>query len=87
MRESPRTCLGSIRKANRYENFVFQSFIWIVDDNLDIFKDVSIAKVFDEGESTEFAGKVIAKLAQDPKIMSFTGKVVFAADYAQSNGI
>ena len=46
-----------------------------------------MAKALDDGESTEFAGKVIAELARDPNIMSFTGKVVNAADYALSHDI
>ena len=44
-------------------------------------------KAIDEGESTEFSGKVIVKLAQDPNLMSYTGKVVIAADYALSHDI
>ena len=40
-----------------------------------------------DASSVEFAGKVISKLAVDSKLMSYTSKVVNAADYAQQNGI
>ena len=51
------------------------------------FKNVSATKAFDEGESIEFGGKVLAQLARDPNLMSFTGKIVIAADYALTHGI
>jgi len=38
-------------------------------------------------ESPEFTGKVIVAMAQDPKIMNYTSKVVLVADYAQCRGI
>ena len=44
-------------------------------------------KLFEDGESTEFSGKVVVALAQDPNIMKLTGKVVISSDYAQSHGI
>ncbi len=44
-------------------------------------------KLFEDGESTEFSGKVVVALAQDTNIMKFTGKVVISSDYAQSHGI
>jgi hypothetical protein len=44
-------------------------------------------KMFEQGESIEFSGKVIAKMAQDPAIMSYTSKVVIIAEYAQKHGI
>jgi hypothetical protein len=37
-------------------------------------------KVFGQGESIEFSGKIVAKMAQDPNIMSYTSKVVIAAE-------
>ena len=43
--------------------------------------------MIDDAESPEFPGKVIAALANDPKIMSYTSKVVIAAEYAQHKGI
>lgn len=39
------------------------------------------------GESPEFAGKCIASLASNPKVMKYTSKIVSAAEYAQAYGI
>jgi len=44
-------------------------------------------KIFEDGESIEFSGKVIVALAQEPNIMKYTAKVIVAADYAQKKGI
>lgn len=44
-------------------------------------------KIFEEGESVEFGGKIIAQMALDPKIMSYTGKIVLGSDYALTHGI
>jgi len=44
-------------------------------------------QIFEDGESTEFSGKIVVALAQDPNIMKYTGKVVISADYAQSHGL
>jgi hypothetical protein len=38
-------------------------------------------------ESTEFSGKVIVHLAQNPNKMKYTSKTILSADYAQANGI
>jgi dehydrogenase/reductase SDR family protein 1 len=43
--------------------------------------------IFKDGESTEFSGKVIVALAQDPNIMKYTSKVLIGAEYAQSHDI
>lgn len=44
-------------------------------------------KIFEEGESVEFGGKIIARMAQDPNIMKYTGKIVIGSDYALAQGI
>lgn len=54
---------------------------------LRFLKNVLPTEEFAEGESIEFGGKVLAKLAQDPNLMSFSGKIIIASDYALSNGI
>ena len=43
--------------------------------------------VLGDAESPEFAGKVISALAVDPKLMSYSSKIVIAAEYAQCHGI
>jgi hypothetical protein len=43
--------------------------------------------MFEQGETIEFTGKVVVKMAQDPAIMSYTCKVIFTAEYAQKHGI
>jgi hypothetical protein len=43
--------------------------------------------MFEKAESIEFMGKVISQMAQDPKIMSYTSRVVIGADYAQNHNI
>ena len=43
--------------------------------------------MFDKGESIEFNGKVIVKMAQDKNIMKYTSSVVIGAEYAQAHGI
>lgn len=50
-------------------------------------KGRSFKEVFEDGESTEFSGKVIVALAQDKNIMNLTGKVIIGAEYAQSHNI
>ena len=58
--------------------------------NLSIFvtwKEIKLKDVIEDSESPEFAGLVITALANDPKLMSYTSKVVIAADYAQAKGI
>lgn len=42
---------------------------------------------FSEGESIEFTGRALVKLAADPNLSYYNSKVVIAADYAQSHGI
>jgi dehydrogenase/reductase SDR family protein 1 len=57
------------------------------DPNSKDLKNMSLKKILDEGESVEFGGKVIINLAQNPKIMSFSNKIVVASDYAQKYDI
>ena len=48
---------------------------------------MSMKTIFENGESIEFAGKVVVALAQEPNIMKYTAKVIVAADYAQQKSI
>jgi dehydrogenase/reductase SDR family protein 1 len=47
----------------------------------------SLKKILDEGESVEFGGKLIINMAQNPKIMNFSNKIVIGADYAHKYDI
>jgi hypothetical protein len=44
-------------------------------------------KIFQEGESIEYSGKIIVQMAQDSKIIKQTARVVIGAEYGQSHGI
>ena len=44
-------------------------------------------EVFQNGESTEFSGKIIVALAQDPNIIKYSSKTVISAEYAQAKNI
>lgn len=48
---------------------------------------MKLKDVIDDAESPEFAGLVISALANDPKLMKYTSKIVVAAEYAQCHGI
>ena len=43
--------------------------------------------MFKSAESIEFAGTIVARMAQDPKIARYTSRVVIGAEYAQAHGI
>ncbi len=38
-------------------------------------------EIFEEGETVEFGGKIIAHLAQNPNVMKYSCRIVTAADY------
>lgn len=44
-------------------------------------------KVFENGESIEFSGKIVVAMAQDLNIMRYSSRVVIGADYAQLHNI
>lgn len=44
-------------------------------------------KMFEEGETVEFAGKIISHMAANSKIMNYSAKIVGSADYATKYGI
>ena len=45
------------------------------------YKGVPYKEIFDgRGESSEFSGRVIVGLAQDPHVMHYSGKVVFTSE-------
>jgi len=50
-------------------------------------KGNSVNEVFNEAESTEFSGRIVAQLAQDANVMQYTSKVLIGAEYALNNGI
>lgn len=58
-----------------------------LDPNNPFLNEIKLKDVFDDSESPEFAGKVIVELANDPKLHSYTSKVVIAAEYAQRHKV
>lgn len=58
-----------------------------MNPNDPLLSEIKLKDVFDDCESTEFAGKVISELAVDPKLMKYSTKVVIAAEYAQAHKI
>lgn len=58
-----------------------------LDPNSLLLNELKLKDIWDDTESVEFAGKVIAELAVDPKLMNYTSKVVIAADYAQTKNV
>jgi hypothetical protein len=50
-------------------------------------KQIKLTDVVGDAESTEFAGKCISHLANDPKLMSYSSKILIAAEYAQAKSI
>lgn len=58
-----------------------------MDPTHPILKEIKLKDVWDDLESVEFAGKVIAALAVDPNLMKYTSKVVIAAEYAAQHSI
>ncbi len=42
--------------------------------------NVNIQRLLDDAESIEFSGKVIVKMAQDPKIHKLNSKIVISAE-------
>uniref|UniRef100_A0AAY4B4Q8 Dehydrogenase/reductase (SDR family) member 1 n=1 Tax=Denticeps clupeoides TaxID=299321 RepID=A0AAY4B4Q8_9TELE len=47
----------------------------------------NFSDVFENGESTEFSGKCIVKLAKDKDLMSMTGQVLMTSDLARRYGM
>lgn len=58
-----------------------------LDPNNPLLQNISLKSMIEIAESTEFAGKCIVSLAQEPNLIKYSSKVVVAADYAQSKGI
>lgn len=48
---------------------------------------MDMKKVFENGESIEFSGKIIVAMAQDANLMRYSSRVVIGADYAQLHNI
>ena len=42
--------------------------------------DKMMKRAFEKGESIEYSGKVVVQMAQDPKIMNYTSRVVLCAE-------
>lgn len=50
-------------------------------------KKYTMEKIFEDGETIEFSGKVIVALAQDPNLKKYSSKVIVSSEYAYSHGI
>lgn len=61
-------------------------FVLKLDPN-SFLNEIPLSRVMDDCESTEFAGKCIAGLYNEPRLMKYTSKTVIAAEYAQARGI
>ena len=48
--------------------------------------DNQMAKVFEKGETIEYAGKVVVHLAADKNIMARSGKIIMTADIGREFG-
>lgn len=82
-------CLGGV-KTEMSEKMVREKgdkAVLKLDPNSLLLNEIKLKDVIEDSESPEFAGLVITALANDPKLMSYTSKVVIAADYAQAKGI
>merc|ERR1719244_1827314 len=55
-----------------------------IQDN--VHKDEKMVKIFEKGETIEFAGIVCAYLAAETNIMSRSGKIIMTADVANEYG-
>jgi len=49
--------------------------------------DPKLAKSFEDGETPEFSGQCVVKLASDPNIMSRTGRIITTSDIADQHGL
>lgn len=47
----------------------------------------NMKQIFENGESTEFSGKIIVSLLNNPNLHKYTSKVIYSSDYADSFGI
>ncbi len=54
---------------------------------MDNIQQIKLSDVIGDAESPEFAGKCISYLANDPKLMSYSSKILIAAEYAQAKSI
>merc|ERR1712223_968489 len=68
---------GPVKTEYIEENVLQEGGFMNRPKSVDIFKDA---------ESVEFAGKAIVKLAEDPKRISKTGKILWVSDLAQEYG-
>merc|ERR1719209_2822693 len=51
------------------------------------FKKADMVKLFQNGESTEFAGKCLVALAADPGLMAKTGRILMTSELASEYGL
>jgi dehydrogenase/reductase SDR family member 1 len=58
-----------------------------LDPNNPFLNQIKLSDVIGDAESPEFAGKCISYLANDPKLMSYSSKILIAAEYAQAKSI
>ena len=79
-------CAFELRKSN-----VAMISLWpgpvkteFISDNMT--ENNPMKKVFEQGESIEFAGKVCAHLAVEQNIMARTGRIIMTSDVANEYG-
>lgn len=59
----------------------------MMDDKTREGQNEAFKKMFEDGETVEFSGKIISHMATNPKIMKFSSRIVNGADYANKYGI
>ena len=57
------------------------------DANLNSESSINSRKLFENGETLEFSGRAVAKLAADPNNIKKTGRVLLTADLAREYGL
>lgn len=79
LRQHNVSCLSLMLGAVRTEQ--------MMDANVKAAQNDAFRKMFEDGETVEFGGKIITHMATNSKIMSHSAKIVSGADYATSHGI
>lgn len=85
-------CLSLMLGAVRTE-LVTTQFLNKESENLKLKSDpnqknsMSVKKLFEEGETVEYGGKLIAHMAKNPNIMKYSSKIVISAEYGAKYGI
>jgi len=86
LRQNNITCLSLYPGAVRTE--LITDMIKSHDPRMKVSgTEILMSDFFKSGETTEFTGKVVVALATDPKLITYSSKVVLVADYANCHGI